>query len=109
MAVGLNIFDISKQPLEYDDVKSVCLIEEIIEEALDESIIEDPLEACLAQFGDDLDLGKLIEQEDTILQSALMESSKNKETIVPEPLKKELKPLLDTLKYKFLRDRKSVV
>jgi hypothetical protein len=31
MTVELNIFDISKQPLEYDKVRSVCLIEEINE------------------------------------------------------------------------------
>jgi hypothetical protein len=30
MIVELNFFDISNQPLEYDEVKSVCLIEEII-------------------------------------------------------------------------------
>ena len=28
MTVELNLFDISKQPLEYDEVRSVCLIEE---------------------------------------------------------------------------------
>jgi hypothetical protein len=49
MTVELNIFDISKQPLEYDEVKSVYLIEETV----DESSIEDPLEACFAQFGED--------------------------------------------------------
>jgi hypothetical protein len=29
MIVELNIFDINKQPLDYDEVHQVCLIEEI--------------------------------------------------------------------------------
>jgi hypothetical protein len=70
MTVELNIFDFSKQPLEYDEVGSVCLIEEINEETVDESNIEDPLEACFAQFGEDLDLDKLLEQADAILETA---------------------------------------
>jgi hypothetical protein len=37
------------------------LIEEIMDEVIEESSIEDPLEACLAQFGEDLDLEKLRE------------------------------------------------
>jgi hypothetical protein len=48
MTVELNIFDVNKQPFEYDEVRHVCLIEEIIEVIVDESSIEDPLEACLA-------------------------------------------------------------
>jgi hypothetical protein len=49
-----------------------------------------------------LDLDKLLEQADAILETASLESSEKEETTVPEPPKKELKPLLDTLKYKFL-------
>jgi hypothetical protein len=44
-----------KKPLDYDQMNQVCLIEEILDEVIDESSIEDPLEACLAQFGEDLD------------------------------------------------------
>ena len=102
MIVELNIFDINKQPLEYDEVKNLCLIEEIIVKTVDKSSIEDPLEACLAQFGDDLDLDKLLEQADAILESALLESNENKEAAISKPPKKELKPLPNTLKYKFL-------
>jgi len=58
MTAELNIFDIINQPLEYDEVESVCLIKE---DTVDESIIEDPLEAYLAQFREDLDLDKLLE------------------------------------------------
>ena len=50
---------IRNQPLEYDEAHQVCLIEDIVEEIVEESSIEDPLEACFAQFGEDLDLDKL--------------------------------------------------
>jgi hypothetical protein len=33
MTVELNIFDINKQPLDYDEIHPVCLIEEITDEA----------------------------------------------------------------------------
>jgi hypothetical protein len=36
------------------------------------------------------------------LETAPLESKVKKETAVPDPPKKELKPLLDSLKYKFL-------
>jgi hypothetical protein len=102
MTVELNIFDISKKPRECDEIGSACLIEEIIEEAIKESSTEDPLEACFAKFREDLDLDMLLEQVDAILEFAHLESNENEETAVPEPPKKELKPLPDNLKYKFL-------
>ncbi|XP_059428511.1 uncharacterized protein LOC132162270 [Corylus avellana] len=102
MTMELNIFHIRKQPLEYEEMQQVCLIEEIIEEVVEESSIDDPLEACLAQFGEDLDLDKLLEQADAILETASLLSSEKEETSVLDPPKKELKPLPDTLKYKFL-------
>jgi hypothetical protein len=43
-----------------------------------------------------------------ILEFAPLESSENEEVAVPEPPKKELKPLLKTLKYKFLGLAESV-
>jgi hypothetical protein len=49
-----------------------------------------------------LDLDKLIEQANAILETAPLVSSEKEETTIPDPLKKELKPLPDTLKYKFL-------
>jgi hypothetical protein len=61
MTVELNIFHIKKQPLDYDQMNQVCLIEEILDEVIEESSIKDPLEACLAHFGEDLDLDKLME------------------------------------------------
>ena len=44
MIVELNIFHIKKQPLEYDEVQQVCLIEEIMEEVVEESSMKDPLD-----------------------------------------------------------------
>lgn len=102
MTVELNIFYISKQPREYTEINSVCLIEEILEESIEESSIQDPLEACLAQFGEDLDLDVLLEQTNVVLEFAPLESKNEEEATVPEPPKKELKPLPDNLKYKFL-------
>jgi hypothetical protein len=102
MTVELNIFDISKKQRECNEIGSVCLIEEIIEEVIEESSTEDPLEACFAQFGEDLDLDMLLEQANAISEIAPLESNEKDEAAVPEPSKKELKPLPDNLKYKFL-------
>jgi hypothetical protein len=102
MMVELNIFHIRKQSLDYDQMNQVCLIEEILDEVIEESSIEDSLEACLAQFGEDLDLDKLMEQAKALLETAPLESKEKKETAIPDSPKKELKPLPDSLKYKFL-------
>jgi hypothetical protein len=102
MTMELNIFQIRKQPLDYDQMHQLCLIKEIIDEVIEESSIEDPLEACLAQFVEDLDLEKLMEQVDALLETAPLVSSENEEIAVPDPSTKELKPLPDSLKYKFL-------
>jgi hypothetical protein len=102
MTMELNIFDISKQPLETIEIGSSCLIEEIIKDTIDGTSIEDPLEACFAQFGEDLDLDKLLERADAMLEIAPLENSKEEEVEFSEPPKKELKPLPDNLKYKIL-------
>jgi hypothetical protein len=41
MTVELNIFHIRKQPLDYDQMNQVCLIEEILDEIIEESSIDD--------------------------------------------------------------------
>jgi hypothetical protein len=106
--VELTIFHIRKQPLDCDQMNQVCLIEEILDEVIEESSIEDPLEACLAQFGEDLDLDKLMEQAEALLETAPLVSEEKEETVVPKSPKKELKPLPDSLKYKFLGPAKSL-
>jgi hypothetical protein len=92
MTVELNIFDISKKPREFDEIGSVCLIEEILEGVIEESSTKDSLEACFAQFREDLDLDTLLEQANAILEFAPLESKEKEEAAVPEPPKKELKP-----------------
>ncbi|XP_059428547.1 uncharacterized protein LOC132162318 [Corylus avellana] len=59
MIVELNIFDINKQPLDYDEVRNVCLIEEITDEIVSQSSLEDPEVKCFTQDGEDLNLDKL--------------------------------------------------
>jgi hypothetical protein len=108
MTMELNIFQIKKQLLDYDQMLQVCLIEEIIDEVIEESSIQDPLEACFAQFGEDLDLDKVIEQADALLETAPLVSSEKEEAEVPDPLKKELKLLPENLKYKFLGPAESL-
>jgi hypothetical protein len=81
-------------------MNQVCLIEEIINEVIEESSIEGPLEACLAQFGEDLDLEKLMEQAGALLETAPLVSNEKEKTTVPDSPKKELNPLLDSLKCK---------
>jgi hypothetical protein len=56
----------------------------------------------LAQFGENLDLDALLEQANAVLEFAPLESKEEEEAVVPEPPKKELKPLLENLKNKFL-------
>jgi hypothetical protein len=90
MTVELNIFHIRKQLLDYDQMNQVCLIEEILDEVIEESSIEDPLEACLAQFGEDLDLDKLMEQAEALLETTPLESKEKKETPVPDPPRRNL-------------------
>jgi hypothetical protein len=65
MTVELNIFDINKQPLDYDDVHPVCLIEEITDEAENEFSLEDPevdpeIEFFAPSRGD-LEIGELLQ------------------------------------------------
>jgi hypothetical protein len=108
MTVELNIFHIRKQPLDYDQMNQVCLIEEILDEVIEESSIEDLLEACLAQFGEDLDLEKLMEQADALFETAPLVSKEKEETVVPDSPNKKLKLLPDSLKYKFLGPAESL-
>jgi preprotein translocase subunit SecA len=100
ITMELNIFQIRKQPLDYDQMNQVCLIKEIVDEVIEESSIKDPLEACLAQFGEDLDLEKLMEQADALLETASLVSNEKEEIAVPGSLTKELKHLPNSLKYK---------
>jgi hypothetical protein len=50
MTVELNIFDISRQPFDYEGARSACAIEEIVEETVNEPSVEDQLGTCLTAF-----------------------------------------------------------
>ncbi|XP_062176030.1 uncharacterized protein LOC133881082 [Alnus glutinosa] len=84
MMVELDIFEINKKPRECDEIRSVCLIEEIIDEA----------------FGEDLDLDKLLEQADAILEFAPLESPANTLPVIIalDLLAAQEEKLLDVLK-----------
>ena len=79
-----------------------------MEEVVEESSIKGPLEAYFAQFGEDLDLDRLLKQANAILETVPLVSNEKEETVVLDPPKKELKPLPDNLKHKFLSLAKSL-
>jgi hypothetical protein len=56
MTVELNIFNINSQPLEYDENRPMCFIEEIT----NDFDFEDPEIECFTQDTDDLDLDRLV-------------------------------------------------
>ena len=54
--------------------------EKVVKETVNGPSLKDPLEACLAQFGDNLDLDKLLEQANAILDPTLEVKTKNGKT-----------------------------
>ena len=71
MTVELNIFDINKQPLDYDEVHPVCLIEEITDEAVNVFSLEDPEVKCFIQDENDIDLDRLFGQDGVSYEASL--------------------------------------
>jgi hypothetical protein len=69
MTMELNIFDINKQSLDYDEVCHVCLIEEITNEVVSKLSLEDPEVECLTQDEEDLD--RLCEQDGVLYEASL--------------------------------------
>jgi hypothetical protein len=67
MTMELNIFNINTQPLDYDEIRSVCLIEEIT----DDFDCEDPEIECFTQDHDGLDFDRLIGQENDLYELTL--------------------------------------
>ena len=116
--MNLNIFDISRQPFEYEEVRSACLIEEIVEETVNELSIDDTLGECITTLGGDMNLDTLLEQAYALLDSATTRenviggatepSSPNPSSLVAELVKQELKPLSKTLKNKYLDPTESL-
>jgi hypothetical protein len=89
------------------------LIEEIVEEMVNELSSDDQLGECLTAYGGDMNLDTLLEQADAMLDSATtrktdIEGTTVTSSSVAEQVKRELKPLLDTLKYKYLDPSESL-
>ncbi|XP_030958533.1 uncharacterized protein LOC115980424 [Quercus lobata] len=115
MTVELNIFHISKQVLDNEDIYEVDMIESLVHDTFLQSSYEDPLEACLNLFGCNFDVEHSIEEVNALLDSVpLLSTDSWQPKVIPlplssspspsamEPPKLELKPLPDTLKYAFL-------
>ena len=71
MTVELNIFNINNQPLNYDEIRPVCLIEEITDEPVSEFSLEDPKVEYFVQDEDDLDFDRLIGQDGVLHEFSL--------------------------------------
>ena len=113
MTVELNIFDISRQPFEYKEVKSTCLIKEIVEDTVNEMSSDDHLGECFTAYGGDINRDTLLEQADAMLDLNTSKETDIEGTIktsssAAKQAKRELKPLLDTLKYKYLDPSESL-
>jgi hypothetical protein len=67
----INEDDLSNSYHEHVQATTTFGREEVVKEIVNESSLEDPLEACFAQFRDDLDLDKFIEQAYAILDPTL--------------------------------------
>jgi hypothetical protein len=61
ITMELNIFDISRQPFEYEEVRSTCLIEEIIKEMVNELSSDNHMGECLTVYEGDMTLDTLLE------------------------------------------------
>ena len=69
MTVELNIFHISKQVLDNEDICEVDMIESLVHDTFLQSSYEDPLEACLKLFGCNFDIEHSIEEVNALLDS----------------------------------------
>ena len=113
VTVELNVFDISRQPFEYEEIRSTCLIKEIVEEMVNELSSDDHLGEYFIAYGGDINLDTLLEQADAMLDSNTaretdIEGTINTSSSAAEQVKRELKPLSDTLKYKYLDPSESL-
>ena len=69
MIVELNIFHTSSQSHVMDDHEEVNMIDILTSHTFEESCYENPLEKCLAYFGQNLDIDKSIEEVNALLDS----------------------------------------
>ena len=67
MTVELNIFDISKQVPDKEDICEVNMIESLVHDTFIQSRCEDPLKACLTLFYCNLDTERSMEEVNALL------------------------------------------
>ena len=67
MTIELNIFHISKQVLDNEDICEVDMIKSLVHDTFQQSSYEDPLEACLNIFGCNFDIEQSIEEVNALL------------------------------------------
>ena len=67
MIVELNIFDISKQVLDKEDICEVNMIGGLVHDTFIQSSCEDPLKVCLTLFYCNLDIEKSIKEVNALL------------------------------------------
>ena len=69
MTVELNIFHTSSQPLKMDDHEEVNMIDISVSHTFEESCYENPLEKCLAHFGQNFDIDESLKEINALLHS----------------------------------------
>ena len=94
MTIELNIFNISKLPSELDDsnIEEVNMIGTLVEESLPNTLLEDPLEKCLAHFGIDFDDDDVINEVNALLDSTPLLDTSNIKNLSDDALKLRLFP-----------------
>ncbi|XP_026449167.1 uncharacterized protein LOC113349408 [Papaver somniferum] len=113
----VNVFIVARSPPDFNDHETVCMIDEIVHDTFLQNHLEDPLQACLTHFGEDITDDSVICEVNALLESTplLDTSSKWKPKIEPFVLSESrlvpsvekaptltLKTLPDTLKYVYL-------
>ncbi|XP_030923240.1 uncharacterized protein LOC115950136 [Quercus lobata] len=87
MTVELNIFDISKQVLDNEDIYEVNMIGSLVHDTFIQSSCKDPLKACLTLFYCNLDTEKSIEEVNALFDFVpLLSIDSWQPKVVPFPL-----------------------
>ena len=93
MTVELNIFHISKQVLNNEDICEVDMIESLVHDTFLQLSYEDPLEACLNLFGCNFDIEHSIEEINALLDSVpLLSTDSWQPKVIPLPLSSSSPP-----------------
>ena len=93
MTVELNIFHISKQVLDNEDICEVDMIESLVHDTFLQLSYEDPLEACLNLFGCNFDIEHSIEEINALLDSVpLLSTNSWQPKVIPLPLSSSSPP-----------------